>query len=40
MHLKDGEEEEKADYRELSDDTLIGGKPWRILKKDAMKDDY
>ena len=40
MHLKDGEEEYKGDYRELTDYTEVGGKIWRDLKVDGMKDGY
>ena len=40
MHLKDGDEEYKGDYRELTDYTEVGGKIWRDLKVAGMKDDY
>ena len=40
MHLKDGEEEYKGDYRQLSDDYRIGLETWATMKEAAMKDDY
>ena len=34
------DEESKEDQVPLSDETVIGGEPWSVLKIKAMQDDY